>query len=237
MGFLGCAAALKLLHKELILEKELIYLPFYKLSQDHIELFFGNIRAHGGANNNPTARQFAAAYKKLLVHVEIKKSEKGNCTALEQVAILNCSSAVERINRTSGPNFLEDSNYEAQEEDIPEAISNMSEFSSQAIAYIAGYVVRVLIKNIKCDICATALTTNASNELHKFIIAKTKGGLLFPSLDTIKICKAAESVVRSLEGTIFKKETVLVKTLKLFIGTAIFERKHQLSSNRSISIF
>lgn len=32
------------------------FLPVYKCSQDHIELFFGSIRLHGGYNNNPTCR-------------------------------------------------------------------------------------------------------------------------------------------------------------------------------------
>uniref|UniRef100_A0AAV2LW01 Transposable element P transposase-like RNase H C-terminal domain-containing protein n=1 Tax=Knipowitschia caucasica TaxID=637954 RepID=A0AAV2LW01_KNICA len=43
------------------------YLLTYKLSQDHLELFFSSVRARGGFNNNPTTTQFTAAYKRLLV--------------------------------------------------------------------------------------------------------------------------------------------------------------------------
>jgi hypothetical protein len=50
------------------------YLLTYKLSQDHLELFYGCIRSHSGNNNNPTTRQFVATYKRLLVHNEIKAS-------------------------------------------------------------------------------------------------------------------------------------------------------------------
>jgi hypothetical protein len=42
------------------------YLLTYKLSQDHIELFFGLIRQRGGWNNNPTCRQFKCAFKRLI---------------------------------------------------------------------------------------------------------------------------------------------------------------------------
>ena len=42
-------------------EKPLKYLLMYKLSQDHLELFFGSARAKGGFNNNPTAVQFRSA--------------------------------------------------------------------------------------------------------------------------------------------------------------------------------
>ena len=44
----------------------------YKLSQDHLELFFSAVRAAGGFNNNPTAQQFMAAYKRLLFRGTIK---------------------------------------------------------------------------------------------------------------------------------------------------------------------
>ena len=45
------------------------YIPTYKLNQDHIEIFFGNIRKKGGLNNNPTAKPLPAGYKRILVHV------------------------------------------------------------------------------------------------------------------------------------------------------------------------
>jgi hypothetical protein len=43
-------------------------LPTYKCSQDHLEVLFSSIRAQGGS----TCRQFRCAYKKLLVHADIK---------------------------------------------------------------------------------------------------------------------------------------------------------------------
>ena len=48
------------------------YLLTYKLSQDHIELFFGAVRASLGCNNNPTVRQFTSAYKRLLMRHSIE---------------------------------------------------------------------------------------------------------------------------------------------------------------------
>lgn len=40
------------------------YFLTYKISQDHIEMFFSAIRSKGGYNNNPTAKQFEDAYKR-----------------------------------------------------------------------------------------------------------------------------------------------------------------------------
>ena len=57
------------------------YLLTYKMSQDHLELFFGAVRAAGRCNNNPTVQHFVAAYKRLLLHscigiISIRKRPK-----------------------------------------------------------------------------------------------------------------------------------------------------------------
>ena len=50
----------------------------FKFSQDHLELFFGCLRTRFGCNNNPSAKEFKIAYKKLLLHQEIR-GNRGNC--------------------------------------------------------------------------------------------------------------------------------------------------------------
>ena len=46
-------------------DSQLEYLLTYKLSQDHMELFFAAIRCCGGCCPNPTCAQFVSAYKRL----------------------------------------------------------------------------------------------------------------------------------------------------------------------------
>lgn len=58
------------------------YISAYKLSQDHLEVFFSALRSHGGYNNNPTAKQFQAAYKKLLIHTSVSGSSQANCICI-----------------------------------------------------------------------------------------------------------------------------------------------------------
>lgn len=128
------------------------YIPCYKFNQDHIELFFGCIRNQGGCNNNPTVRQFQAAYKKLL-HTEIRDIKTGNCIPLDAIAILYISSRPEVIINQSTPTsrLFEDDNFEDNNNldlpyILPDAIE-LSECSIRIIAYIAGFVVRYLKKN------------------------------------------------------------------------------------------
>lgn len=94
VGFLICIESLKGLYNELCdNNNSLNYIPLYKISQDHIELFFDCIRSKGGYNNNPTARQFKAAIKQLLIYSEIRDSGCGNCIPLENITILYVTSS------------------------------------------------------------------------------------------------------------------------------------------------
>jgi len=40
----------------------------YKMSQDHLELFFGCVRGRDGSNNNPNSVQFKNTLKTVIVH-------------------------------------------------------------------------------------------------------------------------------------------------------------------------
>ncbi|KAF4514120.1 UNVERIFIED_CONTAM: hypothetical protein B566_EDAN019065 [Ephemera danica] len=94
-GFLGlitCISSVIDIFDRLVDGTNMRYLLTYKLSQDHLEMFFGCIRQRGGFNNNPTCAQFKAAYKSLILHNEIRTAEKGNCVDQSQIKILSVSS-------------------------------------------------------------------------------------------------------------------------------------------------
>lgn len=63
-GFLGLLVYLestKVLFMQLVQKSTLKYIATYRLSQDHLEIFFGCIRQKGGYNNNPNVLQFKSA--------------------------------------------------------------------------------------------------------------------------------------------------------------------------------
>lgn len=72
----------------LVIRYGMTYLLGYKLSQDHLEVFYRSMRSRGGFNNNPNAIQFWTAYKRLLVRHKIKGSEFGNCSPLDRASYL-----------------------------------------------------------------------------------------------------------------------------------------------------
>lgn len=208
-GFLGiaiCLNSLKDMYDDVVGKQNLLkYLPMYKFSQDHVELFFSAIRSHGGSNNNPTARQFQAAYKRLLIRCELRDNGVGNCIPLEQIPVLNCASAryapkvPEDLINTSTDNFrylnvvseaaLLDHDYELQN-------ISLTECTKEIIVYIAGFVVRYLQNKLKCEKCIGSLVGSRENFQHSLIFYKSFGGLVYPARDVVCICNKSEQIFR-----------------------------------------
>jgi len=85
-GFLGLLFSLEYclkLYKLLTKNYPINFVLTYKISQDHIETMFSAIPSRGGYNDNPTCKQFVAAFKRVLVHNEISGSLYVNCIALD----------------------------------------------------------------------------------------------------------------------------------------------------------
>ena len=207
LGFLVCIDSVLGLAKDLVLpEKSVLkYLLTYKMSQDHLELFFSAVRACGGWNNNPTTRHFIAAYKQLLMRHNIKGG-CGNCTAQDETAILD--SVRDQCEINSVPTSISDvaiaRRYDMQARepessdhdycDVPNVVE-LSEYKEAAISYIAGYVVRMVEKKIHCVECIAALTTTKENIPNLFVTWKSNGGLKLPSPGLLKICQETEKCV------------------------------------------
>ncbi|KAL3259361.1 hypothetical protein MRX96_002020 [Rhipicephalus microplus] len=111
----------------------------------------------GGYNNNPTACQFRAAYKRLLFHTEVTSSDAGNCCR-DVVSILNMSSAVSLAEsptavtshrRSSLLEPVDDEHDYTHRVDLPQSLSAVT---SAVVPYIAGFVARKLEPHLlDCD--------------------------------------------------------------------------------------
>ena len=193
-GFLGCVIgmqSLKGMYNKYVATGKLSYICTYKLSQDHLELFFGSIRSSLGRNNNPTLMQFKAAYKKLLLPVELIHSDKGNCIPIQNISVLHFTgSPINRINKHSEKNpkpIIKDVEPDSSFNDHTYNFNfTNSELKIQIISYICGYVVRFLRSKIKCTVCIENLISvqNTDNDF-LLINRRNQGGLIYPSKDTV----------------------------------------------------
>ena len=209
IGFLTAIQSAEGLFNQLVLGEnpQMKYLLTYKLSQDHLELFFGAIRSSCGCNNNPTVRQFISAYKRLLMRHEIKAGLYGNCIVQDSTNILDVTadSAMIHVDGTDTLsaslakryNFDPALNNEEGDIDVP-SIPAISPYKEAAIGYIAGYVVRMVKKRIPCPVCVSALEADPTEscawqgQWAKLVNRKNQGGLVRPSASVLYICQATE---------------------------------------------
>jgi len=216
IGFIVSLNSLLQLYSTLIESNKLSHIKAYKLSQDHLELFFCSVRSHGGFNNNPTAKQFRSAYRKLVIRTtDMKQFNTGNCISLEDIDILHYSSSdpvtvlnnnstdinsnkiVEEENLQNINSFIMDHDYIVSHSDY-----SFSYFSKEVIIYVAGFVVHKLTNSLKCNTCKYALcATDKACFLNSLITLKNKGGdrggLIYPSDSVINICFKTEKVLKN----------------------------------------
>lgn len=107
------------------------YIPTYKFSQDHIELFFNCIRGCCGWNNNPSPLQFMYVYRRMLARCGANPSNSGNVTPQDNTDIPS----------------VEISDLESDNEMI------LTDFISACVGYIGGSIIRNAQKKIKCVSC------------------------------------------------------------------------------------
>jgi hypothetical protein len=217
IGFLCAIHSVKALYSSYVETPDapLKYLLTYKLSQDHLELFFSAIRSALGYNNNPTAKQFSAAYKRLLIRHEIK-GVGGNCMPLDSTGILFVTRDVITDKSLLHNDVLDVSvarRYDLvlkQENDEVsqlllehkyakkcEDLSSLSEFKMFVITYVAGYVVKMVRRIWRCPTCLEALYSSDDGVCNTmmFVNLKDKGGLIKPSQSVIAVCERTEKCI------------------------------------------
>lgn len=233
VGFLCCIDNVQNLYADLVASETppLKYLLTYKLSQDHIELFFAAIRACGRWNNNPTARQFTAAYKRLLMRHNVEATN-GNCISIDSTSQLEVvmpststtSCDVHTLVMDDTAEVEQDMGLDAPDNDVcfahlPIVSSKLSAFKEAAISYIAGYVCKMTKKRLSCDQCCNALC-NTTDPVDSFISLKDRGGLQKASNSVYKICLQTEKYFERLLKTC-NDDLQKISDLRNVISTAV----------------
>jgi len=252
ISFIASAMSAMLLFDTYVKQQQkLKYLLTYKYSQDHLELFFAVIRSRGGDNNNPSALQLKATWKRLLTHNQIKSISTGNCIPVDHCKLLCISDTISRMQESvktnldsvTGPrrcdapltDIATDTCRRADDHDYLPNVDVLSTFTENVVVYIAGYVVRSLLKKIKCETCQLALqSTDLFEDTFRndfaLVCQKDRGGLIRPSSDVVAVCKSAERCVRDYTASCqkpicaerFVSSHMCTKVMSHFIGTSVF---------------
>ena len=144
------------------------FLLTYKLSQDHLEVYFSAVRSKSGHSNNPTCFQFINIFKKLLVHADVKGSEHANCLCLDDTQILHLKcNGIEYLEEIMNNDFNDFTNDDSNEEVFVENENFYGPgvnktYVNHVVEYLAGFLTRVILKKLRCDYCPLLLTNETS---------------------------------------------------------------------------
>lgn len=224
-GFIATAKSVQLLAQNLLSgQSNLEYILTYRLSQDHLELFFNRIRRANGLNNNPNVIQFKNAYKKLLLKNFVPPSSTGNCEiwADEINSFLDM-----KIDNDNMEKPLEEE--ENMLNTIDSNIIDDSKYKNNCLVYIAGYIVKNI--HLKCLDCQNVLKAHEgdypnANEM-KLLLRKNyeKQGmaLCIPSNSVCTIIKLCDNIFRSL------KNMSSIKQIDLYVLRNVMNKMNNAS--------
>ena len=210
-GFLCFAVSIKSI---ISLAKELIFRPIdplkyvltYRLSQDHLEVFFSCVRGRNGWNNNPNSLQFQHSLQKMLFSREVKASLKANCVQYEHEAQTPLFTL--KWSKHAAPlNTINVERRNDEESSVLTDIERMSLYSDNVLYYMAGFVCRKMMSSMTCPSCALAITSHIPQHLteHKYSSSdncaklterKNNGGLVFASNGIFQIVKICEQLFK-----------------------------------------
>lgn len=191
----------------------------FRFSQDHLELIFGCIRQMFGCNDNPSAKQFESAWRRLLGQHQITASENSNCANNDTMflSVLNTSSR-KHTNRDifhdvslydstneNNNNTIDDNN---ENDDLVLVNAIVSDCSSESdidlhmIAYFASVLQNRIIDGrwyspLKCEKC---LNVFLEDELidDPFVNLKIKTKNIHPpAMSTTKICFETDKAIQN----------------------------------------
>jgi hypothetical protein len=198
------------------------YLLTYKYSQDHIELLFSCIRSRGGWNNNPNCLQMKYSLRKMLMRNAITASKNANCVDFtgcnNLIPLFHTRKHKTNINEDSEEATAPDQDPEHTDKEMNTMLQHLneghSEFISNVLFYIAGYIVSKLIDNLSCSECKrcllplpketsaddhdyTATRYHEAGKASAFTTFVNRGGLQIPSTAVYRCIEFCEHVFKA----------------------------------------
>ena len=225
------------------------YLLAYKFPQDHIELLFSCMRSRGGWNNNPNCLQFKYALRKMLMKNAITASKNSNC-----LDFTGCNNIVPLFHTTKHKTppscdevkkATDDSEMFLMGDHLDD--EGHSEFMSNVLFYITGYIVSKLLDKLTCPGCKRCLvpqpnetsphnghdyTSTMYHEAGKascFSNFVNKGGLQIPSTSvyrTVEYCEHEfKARVTGKDGHQISNKKNLKKRLLMFATILLWNQQ------------
>lgn len=170
------------------------YVLTFKMSQDHLEMFFSRVRRRGGWNNNPNCLQFKWSLRAILMKNSIMPSKNANVISVEE--------PVNTLFQSTTPAAVRHTNQHIQK--FVKLLSEPSPYHDHVLHYMAGWATKHVILDCKCTQCCLALHRNSpsapvshdDSEFSLLTTRKDRGGLMKPREDVFRIVQTTDKILR-----------------------------------------
>ena len=225
IGFLLNIKSLRGIFNRFVVDGPLRFLLTYKLSQDHLEVFFGYLRARGACDNNPTTTMFRHIYKRVLSHA-VTKGIGGNCMLQDETQLL-------RLSETKDMVYL-NKKFDVFAHDIDTVTlsqldnsGNLTDGQISVAGYVSGFVLTKIKKLHKCATCISALES-ANKPINTLIERKSYGFLKHTNQDFKAVCEYCELTLQHIIKTEKSFETDIFRKACVKILQDVFEKNSRL---------
>lgn len=150
----------------------------------------------GGWNNNPNCQQFKYIMRRLQVRCGVKPGSTGN-VQVESSNLLSLEAPV--LPQEPAPSPFEDS---IIDHTYCQCIMKLHIITVENIVvYMAGWVIRKIMKRLTCNTCRESLVTDHvppghGEQGYSLLKLRNRGGLLVPSRGTVSLLMASEKAIR-----------------------------------------
>lgn len=239
-GFVIDIISVSAMYEELV-EKHhyMIFLATYRMSQDHLEMFFCKIRSMNGFNDNPMAQQFISAYRKLLLQSDVSISGCANVLRRGTSNVLIVTSGSKRLANLEEDVAKHSNQIVRHEEVTPSSQSNedllelfelellednaylSDNMQDVGVCYIANIIERRLTtcEQIHCKFCLQVFAINKKVD-NKSCVNIHLGK---PCISTYQLCKLTDRVLKMYINTGTKfKEKIYLEVLNALNWNSIF---------------
>lgn len=219
-GYITCITSLISMYSEFVEENHwMAFFATYRLSQDHLERFIGQIRSMNGCADSPLPHQFSSAYRKIQHHCEVPVSRKVNISSNEMLNnltevtsnVLTVSSF--RSNRQTLEADVSDYSDElklTKEIDVLESSEDtieymqwdqqvrgqyiVDELQDSGIVFIANAIEQKLLTcdQIYCEFCIAVLQNNEKINTEFNVSPNSEK----PCISTYRLCKATDTAIK-----------------------------------------
>lgn len=213
IGFYNNMINFKRIFEEYVNTNEISALVTHRFSQDLLESLFGCIRSMGGFNDNPTAQQFEAAYRKLLIHNDVVCSKKSNCIE-KGTKILTVSSQRKPNFKTNHPVIMNEMIFE---DEFVDAALYTDDSHSHSLAYMASVLETKIItakrQIIKCEKCMDVFIENELMQDSFIRFKEKRTNITQPCKSTFDIIKFVDSYLTFCKDKSYSFDATVLQIL------------------------